>query len=270
MIWALAHTMRGGRYGFLNLGAASCYAMSLRPAAIAPLAAAALACFCCLAFFRERELRSRLVASGVAIIVGTAAIYLPWSYRNYREFGTFSYSSIYGHILLNSAAGAMSHGLDGESAAEVRSVRKEHGVRVNSRSERDQLTIANDQAATGIDLIERHPLAFLKTHLTGSFTAFWFFRAKEIQAFGGNLAVLALEVWQRLLTLAALFGSLWYLRKGSAPFKAVLLIAGAAGLASVLTAGAMSKPKFRIPLEPVVAVGSAVLITRLVSRKRPQ
>jgi hypothetical protein len=59
----------------------------------------------------------------------------------------------------------------------------------------------------------------------------------------------------------ALLGIVGRFRSSHAGQKSLILLMVMAGLVSVLSAGVMGQPRFRFPLEPLVALGTAFFVS---------
>jgi uncharacterized membrane protein len=252
--------MQGSRYGAPLVGAASLYAISVRPAALFPLLALVCACIGLGFLAADRGIRRRLRLIGVAALIGMTVMYLGWSYRNQVVFGSFRYSSVDGFNLLHFNAAGMTPYLDQEESREVQASRDKLPIYIHRYHGPDQFAISSQQGEEGLRLIRKYPVAFLRSHLAGSVRSLFLFDVELLDRFAGKAATLSVAAIQAIISLVALMGLAGRMRTLDAGRRALILVITCVGLTSILSAGALGQPRFRMPLEPLVALGVALFI----------
>jgi hypothetical protein len=256
LVWAL----RGRWYGVLVVALGCFYSMGLRPAALFPLLTLIAGSLVLSLIFRARDMRRRLWLIALAGVVGTVAIYVPWSLRNQRIFDSFQYSSVGGFNLLHFNVLGMRPYLDAAGQQKVDEALEALPIYIHRYHGPEQIEISLEQGDAAAAIIREYPGKFLQSHLIGSLEGFLLFKVDILEDLGGQLPTLAIAAVQTVMTLVALIGVLGRLRTGDAQTRALILLMGGIGVISVLSGGALSKPKFRIPLEPLVAIGMVIFI----------
>jgi len=256
----MVSVMQGKRFGGWLVFAGSMYAMSLRPAALFPLMALVGGAIGLGLFFSGREIRRYLWVIALASALGTGIIYLGWSYRNQVTFNDFSYSSVGGFNLLHFNAVGMEPFLDDVGKREVEAAVEQLPQYIHRYHEPDQMQLSERQGSEGKRLLIKYPVQFLESHLLGSLRSFVMFDVELLNRFAGGIATLAVAAFQSLLTLMALIGMIRQLRIGDDKGRALILLIGFVGSISILSAGMLGEPRFRLPLEPLIALGIVFFI----------
>jgi hypothetical protein len=245
------------------------YAMSLRPAALFPLMALVGGAVGLSFFFSGPEIRRSLWVIALSSALGASIIYLGWSYRNQVIFHTFSYSSVGGYNLLHYNAVGMEPFLDDAGRQEVEAAVEKLPQNIHLYYEPDEMQLSQRQGAEGKRLILKYPVQFLESHLLGSLRSFVMFDVELLDRFAGGIVPLVVAAYQSLLTLIALVGIIRQLRISDAKGRALILLISFVGFISLLSAGMLGQPRFRFPLEPLVALGVVFFVKYyVVARSR--
>lgn len=243
------------------------YAMSTRPAALFPLVGLGMAGLVGGWLVKDRKLRRKVLIIGATVLLGTSITYLTWSYRNYREFGSFQYSTVGGFNLLHFNVKEMMPYLSESGKQAVEDALDAHPIYIHTYHGEDQFEIADEQGAAAVELIKEYPLAFFSSHVIGTLRGFFLFEVAQLDQVLGKGPSYVAALYQTLLTIAAAYGLIIKFNTLDNSRKAVLLLMLTTGLVNVLSGGALSRPKYRIPLEPVVALGLFFFVKDYVAVK---
>jgi hypothetical protein len=246
--------------GLLAVVLASGYAMLLRPAAQFPLIAVALVCLTWFGVAREKLLKRTALWLGASVVIGTCLAYLLWCSRNYLVFDAFAFSTVPGNNLLRHSAAEMRPFLDKTAAQEISEAIAAYPTIAVRYYGSDQFAVVAEQARVALSLIKKHPLAFFFSHIISSFHAFSVFDPWFLKKRFGILPVYLITLVQLGLTAGGLIGVARGWKSCEARYHLVLTAMLAAGIISVLSAGAITSPRFRFPLEIPLAIGWARLI----------
>lgn len=246
--------------GLLIVIAASSYAILLRPAAQFPLIAVALVCLSWFIVARAKLLKRTTLWLGASVVIGAGLTYLLWCTRNYLVFGVFAFSTVPGNNLLLHNAAAMRPFLDNTAAQEVSEALTAYPNIAQSNYTSDQFVVVAEQIRVASDLIKKYPLAFFFSHLAGSFRVFSIFDPKILKNYFGTLPVYLVSLVQLGLTVGGVMGIARGWKSCDTRYHLVLTAMLTAGVLSVISAGAVTSPRFRLPLEIPLAIGWAQLI----------
>jgi hypothetical protein len=261
-----ALVLQSRRGGALLLALSSAYAIALRPAAIFPLMWLVGLGFALRFFLKEPELRRKMGRVALAILIGTFSVYLAWSFRNLQLFGSFQYSSVQGFNLLHFNAHKMEPFMDEAGKRELNQALDAYPQYIHDEHGPDQLEIASLQGELGVDLIWRHPWAFLASHFSGILNSLFFFRVRILQEFFGIVPLYAVAAVQTAFTIAGLVGLFKRIGRMDAPRRTLVWMMLTTGAMSLLSSGALARPKFRLPLEIPIALGCMFLVQDIFAR----
>jgi len=244
---------------------ASMYALYLRPAALFVLAA--YVCVGVLIGLQARfEIRRRVLLSAGSCFLGMVVAYLSWSYRNYNVFGSFQYSTVSGYNLLHFNARGMEPYLDQTGRERLQSAMAKYPTFLQRYNGADQFTLSNRQGEEGVRIIVQYPMAFLLSHMKGVVTSFFVFSPSVVKSQSSVLLVAA-SILHSGLALIGISGLVASWKSFSETQRVALSLMLAAGIVSSLTGGALFSPRFRIPLDVLLAVGCALFVMGIL-RKR--
>src|SRR5262249_43488387 len=198
--------------------------------------------------------------------LGVVVAYASWSYRNYRVFGAFRYSTVPGASLLHYSARAMQPYLDEAGRQELQVGLARYPTFLQRYSGPDQFIVSDQQAKEGMRLILRYPVPFIKSHLDGVLRSSYVFSPKRL-AERDRLLVIAASIVHSGLALQGIVGLVAYWTAFATLQRSALALILTAGLVSTLTGGALCSPRFRIPLDALLAVGCALFVMRLLGRE---
>src|SRR5262249_47933647 len=154
-------------------------ALYLRPAALFMLVAyAGVGMF--VALVHRDHVRRRVLLAAGSCLLGVVVAYASWSYRNYRVFGAFRYSTVPGASLLHYSARAMQPYLDEAGRQELQVALARYPTFLQRYSGPDQFIVSDQQAKEGMRLILRYPVPFIKSHLDGVLRSSYVFSPKRL------------------------------------------------------------------------------------------
>jgi hypothetical protein len=255
-----ARTLGGVLIGFSAL-----YALLLRPAALFVLIAYVGSCALGALVTRD-ALRRRIVIAGGVCLLGACIAYATWCYRNYVVFHAFQYSTVSADNLLKWNARGMEPFLDGQGRQELRESLGKYPLALQRYSGPDQFVLARQESDEGLRLMRKYPVAFLKSHLRGAVESALIFRPASL---GPRLGVLVVAMSAAHLgyLVLGMFGLLLLYRTLNHAQRAALLIIAVAGAISILSGGSTHSPRFRIPLDILLVVGTVNSIVWVRSRR---
>ena len=248
--------LRSGKFGYLLLLISSAYSMAIRPAALFPLVMMVLVAFLLGFFFKnDKNLRLQLWGISAIILVGTSVANLGWSLRNLNVLGKFEYSSVNGiNILWCNAQGMLPY-LDPAGQKEVLATVNSLLIITPEYSGLNQLEISTKMKQEGIRLLWSYKRAFLTSHFVGVLKSLLLFDVFVLNEKLGSASTYLVAAYQFLFTFMGAIGIWLSLQVGNNSQRAFMLLMIAAGGISVLSAGMIGQPRFRLPLEIPVAIG---------------
>ena len=250
----LLYLSKASRVGAALIGLSSLYALLLRPAALFVLIAYVGGC-ALIAIVADGALRRRIVVAAVLCFLGASIAYASWSFRNYVVFGAFQFSTVSADNLLRYNAGGMEPFLDDQGKQELRNSLKQHRVVLQQYNDADQFVIAGQDSREGVRLLLKYPVAFLQSHLLGTLESILIFRPAML-ASRGRAVVVALSAAHLIFLVCGTLGLSLLYRTLNGAQRAALLIIVVAGIISALTGGSTHSPRFRIPLDIPLAIGT--------------
>ena len=250
-----------GRWGPLVLiGLAAMYALYLRPAALFILAAYVVVAML-IALRRRYQARRRILLAAASCLLGVIVAFGTWGYRNYKVFGAFQYSTVSGFNLLHYNAHGMESYLDEVAKQELQAALVKYPTFLQRYSGLDQFILSNHQAKEGLRLILKYPLAFLQSHLEGVIQSFFLFSPIILKIRSPTLVVAA-SIVHSGLAIMGIWGLAASWKTFSETQRFALLLMLTVGVVSTLTGGALFSPRFRSPLDLLLAVGCALFVMR--------
>ena len=261
--------------GLLLVATASGYALLLRPAAQFPLIATALVYLAWVRLTRKTWRNGTALGLCMAVIVGTSLAYVLWGARNYAVFGAFAFSTVPGNNLLHVNAAGMRPFLDDRAVREINEAIAAHPIQIPLYAPMpphygmNQFVYAAEQSRAGRALIQKHPLAFLVSHCVGSFRAFSIFEPKMLTTHFGMLPAYVISSAQMIFTVGGFLGIARLWKNCEPEHRLVVAAMLAAGIVSVISAGVLASPRFRLPLEIPLATGWAALVEGRIRASSP-
>jgi hypothetical protein len=246
------------------IGLAAMYALYLRPAALFVLAAYIVVAVV-IALFKTHETRRRVFLAAGSCLMGALVAYGTWAYRNYKVFGTFQYSTVSGYNLLHYNASRMESYLDQAGKRELNAALAQHPIFLERYSGLDQFVVSNDQAKEGVRLILKYPLPFLQSHFEAVIQSFFVFSPTVLKSYGA-MPVVATSIVHFGLAVMGILGLAASWKTFSELQRLSLLLMLTVGVVSTLTGGVLFSPRFRIPLDVLLAVGCALFVMRALRR----
>jgi 4-amino-4-deoxy-L-arabinose transferase-like glycosyltransferase len=258
-----------GKWGSLLLiGLAAMYALYLRPAALFVLGAYIVVAML-IALRTRYQARRRTFLAAASCLLGVIVAFGTWGYRNYKIFGAFQYSTVSGYNLLHHNARGMEFYLDETGKQELRAASEKYRTYLPRYSGLDQFVISNAQAEVGLGLIFKYPLAFLQSHLEGVIQSFFVFSPNILKS-RSPILVIAASIVHSGLAVMGILGLVGFWKTFSETQKLALLLMLTVGVVSTLTGGALFSPRFRSPLDLLLAVGCALFVMRALRRNNAQ
>jgi hypothetical protein len=257
---SLVFLAQGRRKSILLIGLSSMYALYLRPAALFMLVAYIVVAIV-VALFNRCQVRRRVFLAAGSCLLGIVVAYVTWGYRNYQVFGTFQYSTVSGTNLLHYNARAMQPYLDETGKQELQTALERYPTSLQRYNGLDQFTLSDQQAKEGIRLICKYPVPFLQSHLEGVVQSFFMFSPRVLES-RSRMLVIAASIIHSVLALQGILGIVAYWKTFCTLHRIALLLILTAGMVSTLTGGALFSPRFRIPLDGLLAVGCALFVMR--------
>jgi hypothetical protein len=251
----ILYLTKANRAGAILIGVSSLYALYLRPAALFVLIAYIAVCGLAAAVTKQ-GLRRRLLIAAVICSFGTAIAYTTWCYRNYVVFNRFEYSTVSGENLLKWNARAMEPFLDWQGKRDLSESLNRYPIELRRYSGVDQFVLADQEGKEGLRLIFKYPIAFLQSHLRGTLESSVIFRPAALRS-RRSILVIAMSAAHFGYLLLGTIGMVLLYPTLNLSQRAALLIIVFVGLVSVLTGGALYSPRFRIPLDIPLVVGTA-------------
>lgn len=252
---------KGRRIGGILIGLSALYVLYLRPAALFALVAYLGGCVVA-AFVTKQALRRRVLIACLACLIGTVIAYATWCYRNYVVFNAFQYSTVSGENLLKWNARGMEPFLNWEGKQELRESLGKYPIKLQSYSGADQFVLSDQQGKEGLRLILKYPVAFLQSHLRGVIESTFVFHPAALRSRRSVLVIAMSTAHAGVLLLGTLGLALLY-RALNVAQRAALLILVFTGVTSVLTGGALYSPRFRIPLDTLLVIGTVNCIASI-------
>ncbi|MBL8097779.1 MAG: hypothetical protein JNK81_01280 [Anaerolineales bacterium] len=249
---------QGRNFAFVLLTLASIYAISSREAALLPLAWIIFGSLLFSFLHKSPEIRRYFRLISIAVLVGTSAFYFLWSYRNQITFGQYQFSSIQGFNLLHASAYSMLPYLDNEGRAEVEASLENYPIYITRYHESDQLDIANQQGQEGTRLIRKYPAAFVMSHVVGTLRGLLIFDVDILEEKLGEWAIVLVTLIQIAVTIIAIIGLVKLTLNLPTEKRLVLALIIGAGIVSLLSGASFGEPRFRISLEPMMALGCVI------------
>jgi len=261
---SLAYLTQGKRGPLVLIGLAAMYALYLRPAALFVLAAYILVAVF-LALRNRYRARRRIFLAAGSCFLGVVVAYGTWGYRNYKVFGSFQYSTVSGYNLLHYNARGMDSYLDETGKQELRDASVKYSTFLQRYSGLDQFILSNHQAREGLRLIFKYPLSFLQSHLEDVIQSFFVFSPNILKNRSPMLVVVASIVHSGLAIMGILgLAASW--KTFSEIQRLALLLMLTVGVVSTLTGGALFSPRFRSPLDLLLAVGCALFVAKALRK----
>jgi hypothetical protein len=254
------------RVGVLMIGLSALYALYLRPAALFVLIAYAGTCALA-AIVTKGPLRRRVVIAAAVCVLGTGTAYVSWCYRNYLVFDAFQYSTVSADNLLKWNARGMEPFLDPQGEQELAESLKKFPISLQRYSGSDQFVLANQESRAGLRLIVRHPMAFLKSHFRGVLESTFIFRPAALESLPPVMMIVMSAVYFGYFVLGSVGLVLLCIGLNVARRTALLIIL-VTGVISILTGGSTHSPRFRIPLDISLVVGTLYCVARIRSPHR--
>ena len=245
---------KANRTGAILIGLSAMYALLLRPAALFVLIAYVGICAIC-TIATQGALRRRIVIAAAVCLVATSVAYAAWSFRNYFVFDTFQFSTVSADNLLRWNAQGMEPFLDAQGRQELRESLKKHPITLQRYSGADQFVIADQEDKEGLRLILKYPVAFLQSHLRGVLESALTFRPSALESRGRAPVIVMSAAHLGFLALGTLGLLLLYRAMGAGQWAALLIIVGV-GAISLLSGGSTHSPRFRIPLDIPLVIGT--------------
>jgi hypothetical protein len=262
---SLGFLAQGNWQSLLLIGFSAMYTFYLRPAAQFPLTAYIVTALF-IALFSRYEVRKYVLIASLSCLLGLLMAYITWGYRNYKVFGEFKYSTISGANLLHWNARAMAPYLEETAKQELIANLNKYSTILQRYSGPDQFVLSAQQAKAGMYLIFKYPLPFLKSHLHGVIHSFFVFSPKVLESHSRMLVITA-SILHSGLALLGILGIASYWKALTTPHRVALLLILTVGVVSTLTGGALFSPRFRIPLDVLLAVGCAFFVMRILQRR---
>ena len=273
---AVCNLLQLGTFLFLNktrriggalIGLSAAYALLLRPASLFVLIAYSGSCLlACLGL--RGALRRRVAIAAIVCMIGTCVAYAAWSCRNYLVFKSFQFSTVSADNLLRYNAGRMEPFLDSQGRQELRKSLEAYPTVLQWFQEPDQFVVANQESKEGLRLIFKYPAAFLRSHLGGAIESALIFLPATLES-GRNSLFLLFSLGHLGYLVCGMIGLSLLYRSLNTAQRTALLIIIVTGTISVLSGGSTHSPRFRIPLDIPLAIGTANLAvcswTRLVT-----
>jgi hypothetical protein len=248
----------------LLIGLSAMYALYLRPAALFMLAAY-IGIAILIALLSRHQVRRRIFLAAGSCLLGVVVAYVTWGYRNYQVFGAFKYSTVLGTNLLRYNARAMQPYLGETGKQELQTALERYPTSLQRYNGPDQFMLSDQQAKEGIRLIFKYPIPFLQSHLEGVVQSFFIFSPKGLKS-RSRMLVITASIVHSGLALQGILGIVAYWKAFSTIHRIVLSLILTAGIVSTLTGGALFSPRFRIPLDILLAVGCALFVMRALGR----
>jgi hypothetical protein len=208
----------------------------------------------------EKPIKRAALWLCASVVIGTCLAYFLWCARNYFVFGAFAFSTIAGNNLLHCNAAGMRSFLNHTAAQEVSEALAASPIHLPRHYGGDQFAVAAEQTRVALGLFKKYPFAFLSSHVVGSFRAFAVFEAGFLKSRLGILLISLISLAQLGLTAGGLIGVAQGWKSRDARYRLVLTAMLVAGIVSVLSAGILASPRFRLPLEIPLAIGWAKLV----------
>jgi hypothetical protein len=257
----ILYLSKASHAGLTLIGLSSLYALYLRPAALFVLIAYTGSCALA-AILIKQVLRRRLLIAGTACLLGAGIAYTTWCYRTYIVFHAFEYSTVSGENLLKWNAQGMRPFLDRRGTEELDESLNKYPIKLQRYSGPDQFVLSDQEGKEGLRLIFKYPMAFLRSHLRGASASAFLFCPASLQSRQSSLCI-GMSIVHFGFLLFGTVGLILLFPLLNPAQRAALLIIAVVGIVSVLTGGALYSPRFRIPLDIPLVVGSANCLAHL-------
>lgn len=256
----ILYLSKGSRGGVVLILLSSLYALWLRPAALFVLIAYIGSCVLA-SFVIKQGLRRRVLIAAAVCLVGGFVAYTAWCYRNYVDFHDFEYSTVSGENLLKWNARAMEPFLDSNGRQDLSDALEKYPIKLQRYSGADQFVLADQEAKQGLRLLLKYPVPFLESHFRGTLISTFIFRPGALRS--RPVVVIAMSALHCGYLLLGAVGLILLYRTLNLSQRTALLIIVFVGLVSLLSGGALYSPRFRIPLDIVLVVGTTYCLARI-------
>lgn len=258
---------QGRKFAVIILTIACLYAISSREAALIPLFWIIVGSFFFSFLHKAPEVKRNFRIISVVVLISTSAFYFLWSYRNQITFGQFQFSTIQGYNLLHASAFSMMPYLDDKGQAEIEAGLEAYPIYITRYHESDQLEVSNQQSQEGLRLIRKYPVAFVTSHIVGTLRGLFVFDVDILEEKLGQWAITLITLIQIALTIIAVIGLIRLTFSLQPEKRLVLVLIVGAGIFSLLSGASFGEPRFRISLEPMIALGCIIFFKDFILPK---